>query len=69
MKKLIIFIALLLVLSSCATTKYKVRNRHNKIAQETIQYQRCLNAHQDWTRAFRNWHNRPKGHWPFNFLQ
>lgn len=69
MKKLLIYIALALLLSSCATAKYKVRKHRNKIAQETIQYQRSLSAHEDWTRAFRNCHNRPKGRWPFNFLQ
>lgn len=69
MKKLLIYIALALLLSSCATTKYKVRKHRNRIAQEELQNTHSLSAHEDWTRAFRNWHNRPKGRWPFNFLQ
>jgi len=69
MKKLFITLAVALLLSSCATAKYKIRNHRNKIAQETIQYQRSLSAHEDWTRAYRNWYNRPRGRWPFNYLQ
>lgn len=64
-----ILIAIILLLSSCATTKYKVRRHNNRLIQEVQQHQNSLNAGKDWTRPCRNWDRRPKSKWPFNFLQ
>jgi len=67
---IIVIIALiLLAFSSCKTNKYAARQHKNRIAQEELQYTHSLSAHQDWTRSCRNWHNRPKGNWPFNFIK
>lgn len=64
-----ILIAYLVLFSSCATTKYKVRRHNNRLIQEVQQYQSSLPAYKDWTRPYRNWDRRPKSKWPFNFLQ
>lgn len=55
--------------TSCASTKYHVRNRNNHNLQLEVQYEHSTPSGVDPLRIWRNWDMRPHGHWPFNFLQ
>jgi len=66
-----ILIVLLLMGTSCSTTKmtYRVRNHQTRMLQEVIQSQSSISSGKDWTRQYRNWDRRPHGKWPFQFIQ
>lgn len=65
---ILIVTLIILAFTSCAANQYATRQRRNKIAQQAIQYEHCISANADWTRAFRNWNKRPQANRPFNFL-
>lgn len=67
---LVLALAVILIsFSSCTALKYKQRRHQNRVFQEVQQHQNSISANKDWTRMYRNWDRRPKGHWPFEFLQ
>jgi outer membrane PBP1 activator LpoA protein len=62
MKMYLIVIIAACLLSSCATMKPKSKalRRTTKAVQEEIQYEHCLNAHEDWMRPWRHGWEAPK---------
>lgn len=66
---LVILMVVALLFTSCTSTKYAVRRHHNHIAQKVIQYEHCRpDRYRDW-KICQHFNERPKSHWPFNFLQ
>jgi len=63
--------AVLSMVTGCSVSKmqYSVRQHKNRIAQENAQYEHSISAGNDWTRPYRHGWERPKGSWPFQFLQ
>lgn len=58
--KLMLFALVLLLHTRCSISKYAYRNHQNRVKQDEIQYEHSIPANQDWTRAYRNWWNRPQ---------
>jgi|GEM_PF-2187606 len=68
-RKLIALLLLVSALTGCTSVKYATRKHHNHVAQDVIQYEHSRPACKDPGRIDRHWSERPKGSWPFQFLQ
>lgn len=54
-------VALVLFTSCVSLRPGSLSQRHRcRVAQDEIQNEHCLSAGKDWTRPYRNWHNRPQ---------
>jgi len=69
MKTLILLLTLGLLISSCNSMKYSIRQHKNQLSQLNAQTEHCRPACKDPGRMFRNQDQRPKGSWPIEFLQ
>lgn len=69
MKTVILLMLAAFLLTGCSFNKYAIRQKQCRLSQEFAQTLHSVPACKDPLRTYLLWDMRPKGRWPFNFLQ